>query len=122
MKTENGILLIEMHLSILVMYGRKNRVNIFKSQKLNILTKRILGPKSFFTLQISVARICKFFDLQNFPSCFKKFKANQPLSFGFNCNPFCSRCSALMLLLSMHSNSRLSRCLLTFRIVRFAFP
>ena len=58
-------------------------------------------------------------DLQN---CFKKFKANLPLPFGFKCDPFCPRCSALMLLLSMHSNSRFSRCLLTFRIVRFAFP
>ena len=32
-KTENGILLIEIHSSILVICGRKNRVNIFKSQK-----------------------------------------------------------------------------------------
>ena len=61
-------------------------------------------------------------DFQNFRSCFKKFKANLPLPFGFKCTPFCPRCSALMLLLSMHSNSKFSRCLLTFRIVRFAFP
>ena len=61
-------------------------------------------------------------DLQNFRSCFKKFKANLPLPFGFKCKPFCPRCSALMLLLSMHSNSKFSRCLLTFRIVRFGFP
>ena len=61
-------------------------------------------------------------DLQNFQSCFKKFKANLPLPFGFKCNPFCPRYSVLMLLLSMHSNSRFSRCLVTFRIVRSAFP
>ena len=40
-KTENGILLTEIHSSILVICGRKNRVNIFKSQNSNILTKRI---------------------------------------------------------------------------------
>ena len=60
-------------------------------------------------------------DLQNFRSCFKKFRANLPLPFGFKCKPFCPRYSALMLLLSMHSNSKSSRCLLAFRIVRFAF-
>ena len=60
-------------------------------------------------------------DLQTFRNGFKKFKANLPLPFGFKCNPFCPRCSALMLLSSMHSSSRFSRCLLTFRIVRFVF-
>ena len=61
-------------------------------------------------------------DLQNFQSYFKKFKANLPLPFGFKCNPFSPRCSPLMLLLSVQYNSRFSRCLLAFRIVRFAFP
>ena len=37
-------------------------------------------------------------DLQNFRSYFKKFKANLSLPFGLKCNPFCPRCSALMLL------------------------
>ena len=40
-KTENGISLIEIHSPILVVCGRKNRVSIFKSQKSNILTKRV---------------------------------------------------------------------------------
>ena len=84
--------------------------------------KRILWPISFSELKnIWLSFTCST-DLQNFRSCFKKFKANLPLPFGFKCNPFCPRCSALMLLLSMHSNSRFSICFLTFRIVRFAFP
>ena len=40
-KTENGILLIKIHSSILVICGRKNRVNTFKSQKPKKITKRI---------------------------------------------------------------------------------
>ena len=59
-------------------------------------------------------------DLQNFRSSFKKFKANLPITFGFKCKPFCPRCSALVLMLSIHS--KFYRCLLTFRIARFAFP
>ena len=69
-----------------------------------------------------MAFIYVFYRPSKFQSCLKKFKANLPLPFRFKCKPFCPRCSALMLLLSMHSNSKFSRCLLTFRIVRFAFP
>ena len=42
-KTENGILLIKIHSSILVICGRKNRVNTFKSQK----PKKIITLKQF---------------------------------------------------------------------------
>ena len=48
-KTENGILLIKIHSSILVICGRKNRVNTFKSQKPKKITKRIF-VLSYFTL------------------------------------------------------------------------
>ena len=75
-----------------------------------------------FRIRRHMAFIYVFYRLHNFRSCFKMFGANLPLYFGFKCKRFCPRYSELMLLLSMHSNSKFSRCLLTFRIVRFAFP
>ena len=60
--------------------------------------------------------------LQNFRICFKKFKAGLPLPFEFRCNPFRRRCLALMLPFSIHSKFKVSRCFLTLRSVRFAFP
>ena len=75
-----------------------------------------------FRIRRHMAFIYVFYRPSKFPKFFKKFKANLPLTFGFKCKHFCPSCSALMLLLSMHSNSKFFRCLLTFRIVRFAFP
>ena len=51
-----------------------------------------------------------------------KFRASLPLPFGFICNPFCPRCSELMLSFSMNSDCRADKCLLTLHILKFAFP
>ena len=58
--------------------------------------------------------------LQNFRIWFRKFKASLPST--FICNPFRPRCWALMLPFSIQSKCKVSRCLLTLRSDRFAFP
>ena len=82
---------------------------------------KVLWSILFLVLEDIWLSFARHTNLQNFRSCFKKFQANLPLPSGFNCSPFCQRCSTLMLLLSMHSDSKFSRCLLSFRIARFDF-
>ena len=61
-------------------------------------------------------------DLRNFQICFRKFRASLPLPFGFRWNYLCLRCCGLIISFLMHSGCKSDKCLLTLRIVNFAFP